>query len=398
MEKKDQIGSIEQITYNFDDIDDDDENENEVTIVLSHDIRINYIKLLEKSKVVKQKYSIRDIDILSKDLYQYQQKYNIEDKNVDSFLKCLIDNHVQVTTSNYFDYLKLTKFFKISKMEKILHNYFQNHIKDMTFIIKNLKDQLQSQNENDDIIDEITPEIENNLSEEINCCLQLPEFCELPIQLIHRLLSKNPKQINDDLLFNFINESLDKRFVLFQFLNIEKLSDTELNKLCEIFANKDDSEINHVYLSYLPSSISYIKLIINEKNEMKNLVILNEQLENEKRNLSAKNEQLIEEKKKLLMKNEQLENEKKELFEQNEQLKREKITQVDALHEQITTLKLQVDLKTKQIEVVKENILDKKVVKKECFDELINAVNSANGNRGVINGMLKLLDWLKKQE
>lgn len=96
-------------------------------------------------------------------------------------MKCLIDNHVQVTTSNYFDYLKLTKFFRISKMEKILHNYSQNHITDLHFIIKNLKDHLQSQNDYDDIIDEITPEIENDLSEKINSCLQLPEFGELPI-------------------------------------------------------------------------------------------------------------------------------------------------------------------------------------------------------------------------
>lgn len=87
MEKNDQINSKEQITYNFDDIDDDEENENEVTIVLSHNIRINYFKLLEKSKVVKQKYSIRDMDILSKDLYQYQLKYNIEDKNIDTFFE-----------------------------------------------------------------------------------------------------------------------------------------------------------------------------------------------------------------------------------------------------------------------------------------------------------------------
>lgn len=199
-------------------------------------------------------------------------------------------------------------------------------------------------------------------------------------------------------MFNFINESLDKRFVLFHFLNIEKLSDAELNKLSEIITNSDDWEITRVYLSYLPSSISYIKLIVYEKNEMKNLLILNEQLENEKRNLSAKNEQLIEENINLLMKFEQLENEKIKMFEQNEQLKKEKITQVDALQEQITTLKSQVDLKIKKIEVLNERILDKKVVKKECIDELISKVKSASGNHAIKNALLNLLNWLKTQE
>ena len=335
---QDHIDTKEIQMLKFNQIDDDDDNDDvdeivHIQIIPKNDFKINYYKLQCKSKLVQQKYHKNEIDCLSNDLLFYQQKHNIKDENIISFFNIIDDKKDYMVMEEYFDYLKLNQMLKIKKMQKILRTFTQKYINDINFVIKIINDHLSSQNndENDDIM----PEIEKVLSENINACLINEQFGNLPISSIYRIISNNfelnQDSIDDDLLFNFINGSIRQRYILFSFLNPKNLSEENLNSLDIILSNPEDLKNYNPLIQYdLKSIIENRKL----KEENAKLIEENEQLKeensklieenkNEKTKLNDEIELMKEEKARLIKENEQVKEENAKLIKENEQVKEE---------------------------------------------------------------------------
>lgn len=137
--------------------------------------------------------------------------------------------------------------------------------------------------------------MENILSEKINECLMNDKFAELPISTIYRIVKRRKsKGIQSDKLFDFIKKSISKFFVLFQFLELQDLSENRIEELFEIYSNSDES--NRKYFNYVMFNVN----IINQMNDIK---------KNLQKNNQEKQEQIDD----LLSQIDQLKNEKNEL-------------------------------------------------------------------------------------
>lgn len=212
---QDHIEKKEIQVLNFNEIDNNDDDDDEIVhikITPKIDIKIKYSKLLIKSKLVQNKYRVNDMDRLSNDLQQYQQKHNIKNENILSFFKCIDDEKNNIIIEEYFDYLILNQMFHITNMNKYLKAFAQKYVNDVSFIIFKIKYHLSSH-------DDFMPLMEKTLSENINACLKNENFCQLPDHIIHRIISNNfkitPGNIDDNLLFNFINGSIKQRSIFF---------------------------------------------------------------------------------------------------------------------------------------------------------------------------------------
>lgn len=103
-----------------------------------------------------------------------------------------------------------------------------------------------------------------------NECLQNENFGLLPISIVYCILSKS-EEIPNDLLFDFISKSIEERCTLFNFLNIQNLSDIKLGELFDLY------DQNPNCFQYFPSNFGFLKSIITENKKMKTqLIELNE--------------------------------------------------------------------------------------------------------------------------
>lgn len=283
-------------TFNFIVSSDDEEANDIVTIQFSSsNIEINYYQLMKWSRLVREQYRKEEMNRLSDYLKQYQQRYNIKEGNIKSFFKSISDEQVQITNEQFFDYQKLSKIFKISKFDKILHQYFQKHKNDLDFVIRAIKDQISSQNNNidkNDICNQISSDMEDLLSNSIDECFKNQEFNEFPVSKVYRIIEKSDKKISSDSLYDFIKKSLNERYTLFTFLIIKDLSDEKFNDLCETYSNGGFSK---TYFQYLQCDLSYLKEIKDEKNEMRNKIkeLNNENKQNKMEKINLQGNQTI---------------------------------------------------------------------------------------------------------
>lgn len=118
--------------YYLDDVPDEDDDK--VVIELSPDFSfsIDYFKLLKFSNMIRDQYPKNEINLLSDDLQQYQQKYSLKSDNIISFFDCF-NVKVQLNRDNYLDFLTLSKIFKVSKIDCILRKYANEHLRDPDF-------------------------------------------------------------------------------------------------------------------------------------------------------------------------------------------------------------------------------------------------------------------------
>ena len=277
MSKDQAFEEEEEITYNFNEETIDEDLNDVVRIQLSlNTIIIDYYQLWKWSKLIKNNYP-KDIinQYLSNDIQKYQQKYNINEKNIVSFFNCIKNEKVQIKKSQYCDFLKLSKILIVPIFSKLLRKYSQSHINDIDFIINLLNDQLSSQNVNDFYIDEISPEMEECLSANINRCIMSSKFGQLPIQIVYRIIEKGCNQISTEKLFEFIKSSYEQRFILLPFLNIRDLSNENFNELYDILYNSQNS-MSKKYFGFLTFDLPYLKDVKNENEHLKNQLNMKE--------------------------------------------------------------------------------------------------------------------------
>ena len=279
--------SEEQTIFDLNDESNGQDLDDVVIQLSSEVIVINYYQLIKWSKLVREHYQKDQIDDLSKVIQHYQQIYNIKTENIVSFFQYLSDEQVEITLDQYCDHQKLSTLFGVPQFQQALKKYSQKHRGDVDFIIKLFKENLSNQYMRD-LMGEMSCDMESILINNIDQCFKNPEFGDLPITKIYRIIEQIPKNIPSELLCNFIKESLDDRYILLTFVKMHEISDENFFDLCDKLLNSENSK-QKIYVQYLGIDIAYLSSLRAENILQKKKI--------EESNLEKK--QLIEEKAKL---------------------------------------------------------------------------------------------------
>ena len=134
---------------------------------------------------------------------------------------------------------------------------------------------------------------------------------------IIRVLEESKETIDNDLLVDFILETASTHFVMFKYVELNKLSEDKVVKLIEFLDCQEESS-KKMYLEYITFNVSFIKNLLNKYNkdlkEMKNEL-------NETKNLCEEKDIEIKELKEELNK---MKIEEKQMKEELDECKREK--------------------------------------------------------------------------
>ena len=119
---------------------------------------------------------------------------------------------------------------------------------------------------------EVSTEMENCLSDKIDQSIQNQRFGQLPIALIYRVIEKcDRKKLSNDVLYDFIMNSINERFTLFFFIDVNDLSDEKFNDLYH----------HYILLKNTPSSV-YFKCLPFDLMQVKSLKEVNKEVQKEK--------------------------------------------------------------------------------------------------------------------
>lgn len=266
--------------------DEEDSNDFIQIEVGTTTIKIHYYLLCKYSKI-PQKYTIDDVqNNLPNDLQNFQRKTNISNEVIILYFQNLKEEQFAINNDNFSDFYKISEFLGNAKLLTKLKKYQKNNLDDIDYIIHLLIDSNSSTEE--DYSSNLIMEEEKKLSKHINECFQNSNFAKLPITTIHRILSYDKSKINNDQLYNFIQDGISDRFTLFAFLNPSQLSDENLEKLLKKYEeslNKSEEK----YYQYINMSFIFKKL----KNDLTNKTIECSQLKKENENLKKKLDVLL---------------------------------------------------------------------------------------------------------
>ena len=94
--------------------------------------------------------------------------------------------------------------------------------------------------------------------------MKIPTFSNLPISSIYRIFEGiNEDGVNFDLLIDFIIESIENRFILFEFVDFQKLTEKKIEKIIKM---TNDEKKNCKKSDYSSAQLNY-SLIKRMKNE-----------------------------------------------------------------------------------------------------------------------------------
>lgn len=120
----------------------------------------------------------------------------------------------------------LSEFFCIPKFTSVLNEIGRKELlKDLNFTIQILVDSIKT---NNSLEMKLASQIENFLIERINECIENAKFSELPVPTICRILDQSKGKFDHNLLVDFILESVETRFVLLKFVELQKLTDEKV--------------------------------------------------------------------------------------------------------------------------------------------------------------------------
>ena len=270
------------------DIAGDEDFENDDLITFQHDsttINFYYSQLTKYSKNIRESYRFSDV---SNRIRQLQEESQLSPENIDLFFQLLKQNY-NINEDSIFTYIQCNDLLKISHLLKVrkltykINQYIKSHNIDVDFIIQMIQYDAKTQTETSNQQIKISDEIEQLLTSKINECFSNEKFSQLPIEIIYRVVSQSSADlINSNKLYDIIIKSLSKYYVLFQFLDLQKLSNDRLEDLCEMYA-KSDEKTQH-YFDYLKCNLNLINEINNRK---KNLQEMNDKQLNKMNDLEA---------------------------------------------------------------------------------------------------------------
>ena len=231
------------IIKNMSDNEYEYEREEPISICLrSSAIQILFSNLVHL-KYFRENYTLNEIKSrLSVDLLKIEDEKHIKEESIIIFFNILHGKIPEILSNDeYIDFFKLASLFHVSKassVSKFIKKYGISHLSNFEFSIQEFISSINNPSISTTFGENYLILLEESLSNDINFCLQNQYFSKLKIHNIHRIIGKSNK--NDhfhDLLYDFINQLIDERSILFQFLDIEKLSNQKLNDLFEKLPN-----------------------------------------------------------------------------------------------------------------------------------------------------------------
>ena len=267
------------------DITDNDDFENDDLVKFQHDsktINFYYSQLTKYSKRIRDEYLFSNVkDRFPQEIREFQEECQLLPESIDSFFQLLHKNYnigedLILTYIQCNDLLKISKFLKVRKLFFNINQYIKSQYIDVDFVVQMIEYEIKTHKETNNYDIEILEEVESSLINKINECLTNEKFKKLPIEIIYRVVKQcSPDSIDSDKLFDIIVSSLSKFCVLFQFLNLQKLSDDRLDELCKMYSKSNESTQH--YFDYLKCNLN----LINEINDRKkNLEKMNVEQQN----------------------------------------------------------------------------------------------------------------------
>lgn len=184
----------------------------------------------------------------------------IDNESFKLFFLLIQNGNVDISIERLDDFYELSKRFEILKL--IESNI---RINNLDYAIPKLG-RLNS-NENEDDCN-LKIKIETILSERKNDCIKNPNFGKLHPSIIHNILTRdNNVKIDDNLLLDFIFESVDTRYIFFPLVEKYKLKEEKLERLIEFLKEKSEQQ-QKMYLNWIPFDLL---LHIQMKNKIDQL-------------------------------------------------------------------------------------------------------------------------------
>lgn len=266
MSAKQKDGELHNILEKDDD-DDEDENEKIEIQLQSSVIKVNYINLFTYSKLIRDEYQTLEKakKNLSEKFQTFQNESKVTDDNSILFFSTFKNKNFLINNQTYCDLCKLSNFFQVKRLIKILDEFKDNHNFDPDFIINEILKQIQNNSDDAQLFNDskFSFDMETNLYGKVNECLKNERFSLLPVSIVYRIISKSTEEISSDLLFDFITKSIEKRCALLSFLNLSTLSDNKFGELIDLYGQ------NQHFFQYLPPNLMLLKTIKDENKAIK---------------------------------------------------------------------------------------------------------------------------------
>lgn len=364
----------------------------------SKPIKLYYSQLVKYSKLIRDGYLFSAASNRFPDeIYKFLEDFQLSHETFVYFSQllnqnCIIDKNSNITYKQCNDLLTITEYLKIRKLSFEIDEYIQTR-NDVDFIIDMILHELSMQKKSQESGVEIKQHIEQLLTSKIDECFTNDKFSELPISVIYRIVSKSSKEkIDNNKLFDFIKKSISKYCVLFQFIDLQKLSEDRLIEMCDIYSKSDEK--GRLNFDHMGCNLSTIREMIDqlkksaEMNEeqnksMKELQIKIELLQNQFTNFEQENKKLKEQLTDSQEKNAKQNSNMKELetkmaslqkqfSEQNEELKNQLSESEKAKNEMHQKNEFQMSKMKElenQISELKNKLTDVEEVKKELQEK-----------------------------
>lgn len=248
------------------------EKEEPILITLENTSFNVFFSKLMTIKYFRKNYTFNDI---KSQLSEYINKI-ISEKQLKEDIFAVFFNILQknfkgqmLTLDEYNDFLKLCSIFHVSKVpsiRKFVKEYSKINIQNIDYIINtilsNTDDNINKKNFGNDYL----TLLETNLSQNINQCLKNDNFGKLNISIIYRIIKNSEKNEEfTDILYEFINKSIEKRHLLFEFIDIEKLTKHNFDHL---FDEINSTKNEHYYYYLSNSNIKYLIKIRNDNFDL----------------------------------------------------------------------------------------------------------------------------------
>ncbi|KAK8882947.1 hypothetical protein M9Y10_045593 [Tritrichomonas musculus] len=259
------------------------ENDDQSTLIdiqlSSGVIRLQTFQFLKYSVAFqKECFSNDKSNNLIEKLQHVRENSGISEKSLITFIKLLRDEKINITNDQFCDLCYLSDTFKVKSLQSCLRKYLYQNSRNIDLIINLMINQPTTESNDTYSKDDFLKDKLVILSENVEECLLNPNFIKLEISTIYNIIENCKKPIQMDLLYEFISKSIEERFILFYFLDLEKLSDSKFNELYENY-EKVANQSNKSFYNYLPKNLEYIKKL-KEAHELECSFNKQEQLNN----------------------------------------------------------------------------------------------------------------------
>ena len=247
--------------------ENDGEDLMKIKLKSGNTVQFNFSRFFFCSKYLLDKYS-EMMKSIEREIVEVENKYNMKEEIIEEFIEIITKDKVFIPIEHYKDIYTLSKHFCIDKLTKFLDNKKDElFLNDLNFSIQILQD-------NKDTEIELCKEIENFLTRRLKECMKNSKFKELPIATIYRIINSaittNHETVDINKLFDFIVESTKKRFILFKFVELDRLSKDKLDEFIK-FIDELDSTSKQIYSKNISFNIFFIKEMKREYEELSKL-------------------------------------------------------------------------------------------------------------------------------